>query len=50
MSRTIRISGSVLIRYPRYWWQCWKSGWCAHTDGLGRRCWIRFNWPKDLDR
>ena len=43
MSRTIRISGSVLIQYPRYWWQVWRAhGWCPHTDGLGKRCWIRF--------
>jgi hypothetical protein len=44
--RPIEIRGySVLILYPRRWWVPFKAGWHRHVDGLGRRCWIRYDWP-----
>lgn len=42
--RTVRINGCVFISYPRRPWELWRKGWKRHTDGLGRPCWIRFNW------
>lgn len=41
----IEVQGVVRLMYPRRWWQLRRSGWHAHVDGLGQRCWIQFTWP-----
>jgi hypothetical protein len=44
--RSVELSGSVQLLYPRLPWHLWKQGWHRHRDGLGESCWIRFNWPE----
>ena len=41
--RSVELSGSVQLLYPRLPWHLWKQGWHRHRDGLGESCWIRFN-------
>ena len=46
--RTVGMDGRVMVQYPRSRWQWRKTGWHPHVDGLGRRCWIRFSWPPEV--
>jgi len=46
----LKIEGqAVLLLYPRRPWHLWKRGWHRHTDFYQRRCWIRYNWPKEVE-
>lgn len=45
----IPMDGTIILCYPRMWYQFSKNGWYKHVDGFAQKCWIRFNWPEGID-